>query len=128
MWYVLVMDAYLAGAGALSLVTAVIHVVAGGRENVRPLLRSELADGPQLTLYYCWHMATLTLLAISGVYVGAALSDAWLGAARFATVLVLAYATLSATITLVRRRPFADLPQWVLFGAIGAVGLPGVWA
>ncbi len=109
------MNPWLVAAALAAFATFAIHTVVGGREIAGPLLAAHgLARIPRLTVYYCWHMVTILLLAM-------ALALAW--AARHANpplvvlVLLLAVAFTALSLGLVaayRVSPW-HLPQWSLF-------------
>lgn len=118
------MNAWLTAAAAAAFLTFVAHTFAGGREIAAPLLRArELARIPQLTLYYCWHMVTITLLAM-------ALALAWAALHANAALVVLvvglslAFAALSLSLVIRFRVGLWQLPQWSLFVVIA--GLAGL--
>ncbi|WP_017600865.1 hypothetical protein, partial [Nocardiopsis lucentensis] len=107
------MNGWLLAAGALAAVTALIHLVAGGRDVVRPLLGSPLEAEARRTLHAVWHFATADLL-FSGV---ALIALATRTAANAPLVLFiaahfLAYAAVFLVITLRAgwSRPLLRLP------------------
>ncbi|MEV2275526.1 hypothetical protein AB0I72_08055 [Nocardiopsis sp. NPDC049922] len=111
------MNGWLLAAGALATVTALIHLFAGGRDVVRPLLESALPSEPMRTLHAVWHFATADLL-----FSGAALIA--LGASNttnaplvlFIAAHFVAYSAVFLVITLRAdwSRPLLRLPQWIL--------------
>lgn len=110
----------------LALVIAVIHAVMGGREIVRPLLQQQvLPPGVTLTHYYCWHMATLTLVALAGCYAYAAIAPDGRVLAALATLLAGAFCIWGLALVLWKRQRHRDMPQWVLF--LGLT-ISGIWA
>ncbi|MEL7463185.1 MAG: hypothetical protein AAFN79_03920 [Pseudomonadota bacterium] len=116
----------LAGAAALSAVTAAIHAFVGGPEIARPLLQAEMARVPKLTTYYCWHIVTITLIAMTlGFAVAAAHPDAATGAITW-TLIAAAFALWSVALFIWKRMPPFALPQWALFTPIAGLGLWGL--
>ncbi|MBL8297488.1 MAG: hypothetical protein JNN30_03975 [Rhodanobacteraceae bacterium] len=112
------MNYWLAAAAAVAFSTFLIHALAGGREIVRPLLAArELAPIPRLTAYYCWHMVTLLLLAMSLALAWAAY-HANLPLVMLITALALAFTVLSLALVVVYRMSPWHLPQWSLFAVI----------
>ena len=111
---------------AIAAVIAAIHLVAGGREIVRPLL-SQAALPPVVTLthYYCWHGVTITLAGLVGAYVYAALAPEGQVLAVFATLLAGSFSLWGLALVLWKRQRHRDLPQWILFALLTATG---VWA
>lgn len=118
------MNLWLVAAAVAAFATFLIHTVIGGREIARPLLAArDIGRIPQLTVYFCWHMVTIVLFAMS-------LALAW-AAWRANTPLVvlmtaLAFAFTALSLGLVvacRVRPWY-LPQWSLFAVIA--GLAGM--
>jgi len=109
------MNPWLVAAALAAFATFVIHTVVGGRLIAGPLLAArDLARVPRLTAYYCWHMVTILLLAMT-------FALAW--AARYANpplvalvlLLAIAFTVLSLALVIAYQvRPW-HLPQWALF-------------
>lgn len=105
---------------------AVIHIVAGGREIARPLLhQGTLSPSVTLTHYYCWHMATISLIGLAGCYAYAAVSQDGRILAAFATLIAFAFCIWGFILVLWKRQRHRDMPQWVLFLGLTA---SGIWA
>ncbi|MFF7717699.1 hypothetical protein [Streptomyces sp. NPDC007988] len=123
------MNGWLLAAGALATVTALIHLVAGGRDVVRPLLSSTLDDEPLRTLHAVWHFATADLF-----FSGVALATLATRPAPYAPLVLfiaahfLAYAAVFVVITLRAdwSRPLLRLPQWMLLLPVAALAGAGV--
>ncbi|HSX62266.1 MAG TPA: hypothetical protein VLF18_18945 [Tahibacter sp.] len=115
------MNTWLAAAAAVAFATFLIHTFVGGREIARPLLAArDLPRIPRLTAYYCWHMVTILLLAMSAA-LGWTAAHANTPLAVLMLVLALAFTALSlALVVAYRVRPWY-LPQWSLFAAIAAL-------
>lgn len=112
-----------------SILICGIHIVAGGRENVRPLLQAkELPQGVAVTLYYSWHLVSITLAAMGVFFLLAALNETYVSLAVAASTLSALFAALSLFITAVKRLRFADLPQWVFFAPVAVCGFWGLMA
>ena len=110
----------------LALGIAVIHAAAGGREIARPLLQQQtLSSTVTLTHYYCWHMATISLVVLAGCYAYAAVSPDGRILASLATLVSGAFCVWGLVLVLWKRQRHRDMPQWVLF--LGLTG-SGVWA
>lgn len=101
-----------------------LHVVGGGLQYVPPLMAQTGLNANETGIYYyVWHMATLTMAVIALLFAGAAWQVAWKGPAMLVNGLVLAFAALSVAVG-VRFSQFPwDLPQWVLFAAVGVTGI-----
>jgi len=118
---------WLIAAGAATLVTAVIHLVLGGREVARPLLDSrDINPVAKYTNYYCWHLVSLTIIAMGGSFMWAAADTDAHAAAVVALILSLAFAAWSLALVVTAKQSFIQMPQWVLFCAIAALGYIGV--
>ncbi|MFF5447552.1 hypothetical protein [Streptomyces sp. NPDC012888] len=122
------MNGWLLTAGGIGAATTVIHILAGGRSIVRPLLGSEVAVEPKRTLHVVWHMVTADLLLSSG----ALLALAFAAAPSTALVLFIAaqffaYAAVFLIVTLTAdwRRPLLQLPQWMLLLPVAILALIG---
>jgi hypothetical protein len=117
----------LVAAAALSLVTAAIHVFAGGPSVARPLLAAaDLDPIAKYTNYYCWHMVTIVLAALPIGFAWAALGGPR-ELAIFTTALAAAFTAWSLALVLWKQQRALDLPQWLLFAPITLAGLVGVW-
>ncbi len=107
-------------------VIAFIHVVAGGREIAQPLLQqSTLSPSVTLTHYYCWHLATISLVGLTGCYTYAAISQDGRILATFATLIGGAFCIWGLLLVLLKGQRHRDMPQWMLFLGLTA---SGVWA
>ena len=120
------LNAPLAAAAALSAFTAAVHAFLGGRDVAKPLLEAEMARTPKLTSYYCWHVVTITLIAMSlGFAIAAADPGAAISAVTW-TLIAAAFAIWSVALFIWKRmHPFA-LPQWALFAPIAGLGAWGL--
>ena len=105
-------------AAGRSAATTLVHIFAGGKSAARPLLDSTLDDEPKYTNYYCWHMVTIIIAAMSACYLASASGVATLEAAVIATLLAFAFAGWSGALIVLAKQNTKTLPQWVLFLAI----------
>lgn len=116
-----------AAAAALSAATLAVHLFAGGQDVVEPLLSAhELPEIARFTLYYCWHLITITLAAKT-------LSFAVLATNRGGTALALLMTGLAGTFAawdLAMIAMFGLSPieygQWILFTVITACSIAGL--
>lgn len=117
------MNAWMMTAAVLSLVTAAVHVFAGGRDVARPMLAScDLHAIPKFTNYYCWHMVTMILVVMAAAFVYAAMIGAR-DIAILATLLAMAFASWSLALIAWKRLNPVHFPQWILFLSIAAAGI-----
>ncbi|MFG3497054.1 hypothetical protein [Streptomyces sp. NPDC047928] len=123
------MNGWFLAAGLTSAGVAAIHVLAGGRDVVRPLLRGDLPDEPRRVLHAVWHMVTADLVLAAAALIWLALYHrpggdlvAWLLAAHF-----LAYSVAFLVISLAAdwSKPWLRLPQWLLLLPVGALAAVG---
>lgn len=125
------MNKLLLLASILAASVAVIHVWAGGKDIADPLLASQLAEEPRLTLYAVWHMASV-LLGFSALTLGrAAMPGRGVTAAsavRFIAVLWIASGLvfLSVAATQPGEGLLLKLPQWTLLIPVGVLAWLGV--
>ena len=122
-------EALLAG-GLLATATAAVHLVAGHRDIVSPLLSSPLADEPKRTLHGCWHLVTILLVGSAVALLGLAADPGASGAqalGRFIAVLHLAGGLLFIAEAWSAGGPgrLLQLPQWTLLLPIGALSWAG---
>ncbi|MFF9012043.1 hypothetical protein ACF09C_03605 [Streptomyces sp. NPDC014870] len=125
------MNGWLLAAGVTAFGVAAVHVVAGGRDVVRPLLSCGLADEPRRVLHAVWHMVSVDLVLSAAALVLLALTEdtsatgpmAWFVAAHF-----LAYAVVFLVVTLAVgwTRPLLRLPQWMLLLPVAVLTVAGV--
>lgn len=122
------MNKLLFAAAILSAVTAGIHFWAGGHDVVDPLLAArDLTEAAKFTAYYCWHMVSVLLVAMSIGFGYAALSAGGGRALAIALVaLCAAFVLLSLWVGFVSGLGPWQLPQWVLFLPIGLLGCLGL--
>ncbi len=126
MLYLRSMNVALIVAASLSLITWAIHTFLGGREVARPLLRSSMKPVPKYTNYYCWHLVTLTLAAMTAGFAYAALVPAGLDVALLMTALSASFCIWSLALVLWKRRRLLELPQWSLFLLITVAAVIGL--
>ncbi|HEY8577947.1 MAG TPA: hypothetical protein VIL88_16595 [Devosia sp.] len=117
---------WFVAAGALSLITSAIHVLAGTPEIMSPLLASNLPHVVKGVFDVMWHQITVLLLIGSGAALAAATRPAW---RRPVAVLIGGQFALIAVLFLgLGAMWFSSpwpMPQWVLFGAMAILLLVG---
>ena len=70
----LIHNFWLLAAGVAATITTLIHIFAGGPTVAAPLLAArDIAETPKLTNYYCWHIVTITLAAMSFAFIYASI-------------------------------------------------------
>lgn len=112
----------------MSLLTFFIHVFAGGPTTARPLLASkDLAPVPKYTNYYCWHLVSLMLAAMSLGFALSVWERAPLQTALW-TILAGASTVWSVVLFISKQQKPLHLPQWILFLPITILGILGLWA
>lgn len=88
-------------AAALALVTFATHTFVGGVFVARPLLKdTSLPKASKWLNYYCWHVTTMTILALAGAFAYAAQAPDGLDIAAFATLLCAVLSPLSAAVAI----------------------------
>lgn len=123
------MNAFLLAAALLAAATTLIHLVLGGREIARPLLRApDFPNVPRYTLYYCWHLVSITLAGMALAFLFAALPGGSRLLGWFGTIGAAMFALLCLVINRRFRRRAWHHPQWALFLPIAAIGLAGLLA
>ncbi|GAB5463184.1 hypothetical protein [Hoeflea alexandrii] len=64
---------FLIAAAIASVLTALAHIVIGGRKNAAPVLQSPgLEAGPKTTVTLAWHAVSIFLLAVAAIFLFAA--------------------------------------------------------
>ncbi|MFZ3492479.1 hypothetical protein ACODT5_04420 [Streptomyces sp. 5.8] len=124
------MNSWFLAAGITAVGVAAVHVIAGRRDVVRPLLSSGLADEPKRVLHAVWHMVSIDL-GLSGLaLLYLSLRDgtpgtgllAWFVAAHFVAY---AAAFLVITLSVGWPRPLLRLPQWILLLPVAVLTAAG---
>lgn len=114
-------------AAGLTLITALIHLFAGGDEVAKPLLGSaDMGTVPRLTAYYCWHITSIILVAMAGGFAFVGFHPEETSLAVLLTGLTAAFAALSIVLVVVNRLGLLALPQWIFFTAISLAALFGL--
>jgi hypothetical protein len=120
------MNTFLALAAGLSALTCLIHTFLGGREIAVPLLNAvDLAPVPKYVSYYCWHLVTIALAAISLMFAIAAIyPESWeLG--WMATFLAASFCILGLVLPPMKKQSYKAMPQGWLFLPIAVFGAAG---
>lgn len=118
---------WLLAAGAASGATLLIHVFAGGPSIARPLLSAtDIDEVARLTNYYCWHLVSITLAAMTFGFTYPAFTSGEAALAAMWTVIAAAFALWSVALVIWKRQRALDLPQWTLFAAIAGLGAVGL--
>ena len=117
-------------AALLSLATFAVHLFVGGTEAARPLLAAETVDEiARFTLYYAWHIVSITILAMALAFGLLALMptrDRLLG--WFVTGGAFAFAALDLFIIARFSLSAVTFGQWIAFALIGVLGIGGMRA
>lgn len=120
------MNALYASAAVLSAAVFLIHTFLGGRTIARPLLATpDLHPIPKLTSYYCWHIVTITLAVVSGMFAYAAVAEGGKDIAWAATLLTFGYCGLGLAVPVLNKQKFSHMPQGWLFLPIAILGVAG---
>ena len=117
---------WLYAASVLSGLTALLHIFGGGKTAAQPLLESSMEDGAKYTNYYCWHMVTIIIIAMSVSFYLAACNVQLIELAVLSTGLSFAFALWSCLLIVIKKQNPFVLPQWLLFFPIALLGLLGV--
>lgn len=110
-------------AAAVSLMTAVVHIIVGGGEVMAPLMAADMPSAARETLALAWHLVSATLLAITALYVVAALRPTLQRLGLAAGLVSLALAAAALATALRSQVAFWMLPQWTLLVAMAVPGL-----
>lgn len=121
------MNSYLMAAAGLSALTCGAHVFAGGPSVARPVLADDALDPVvKYTVYYCWHLVTLVLVAMPAGFALGALRPGSQDVAAVMTALSGAFTLWNVALIAWRYRQPWQLPQWTLFGPITVLGALGL--
>jgi len=120
------MNVYLVAAAVVCLLIWAAHTFLGSPEIAGPLLRADMPPVPKLTNYYCWHLVTIVLLAMSGGFLYAALVPSGRDVAWIMTALSAAFCVWGFALVVWKRQRSAHMPQWIFFAVLTAVAVPGL--
>ncbi len=122
------MNTPLLVAGGLALAVCLLHLILGGRDIVRPFLAVDhVPSVPRYTMYFCWHLVTLSLAGMAAAFLVAARPGGSASLAGFATVGAASFAVLNFAMNARLRLSFAQHPQGFLFLPVAAFGAVGLW-
>jgi membrane-bound acyltransferase YfiQ involved in biofilm formation len=117
---------FLAAAGLSALICGA-HIVMGGREAARPLLAAaELDRVAKFTNYYCWHLVTIAIGALTVAFAYASQTVASTDIAAFATGIAFLFGAWSLGMIAKFRLPPMQFGQWALFFPVSLLGLIGI--
>ena len=123
----LIDNIWLFAAGVAAIFTTLIHIFAGGPTVAAPLLAArDIAETPKLTTYYCWHVVTITLTAMSCAFLFAAIHPGETALAVMWTAIAAAFAAWSIALVVWKKQKALELPQWTLFAVIAGFGVLGL--
>ena len=117
---------WLLGAALAAFATFLIHVLLGGRQFVPPLLAAELQSIVKHTLYYAWHLVTVSLALMAGAFAWAAFAPDARAAAIVATALAGLFLAVNVVQNMAMRLSFTQHPQWIFFLVVTLLGAAGL--
>jgi len=118
-----------AAAGMLAGITFVVHTFLGQIYVVRPLLAVDhLSPASRWLSFYCWHMVTILLIAMSAMFFYAAFALEARALGILFTVLAAAFSLLCVAVALKGRVPPLRFPATSLFAAVALAGAWGAWS
>lgn len=104
-----------------------IHLFAGGPEIARPLLQSDdIPDVAKYVNYYCWHLVTMTIGAMSVGLIWASIDVSQTGLMWMWTVMAVLFTLWSLVLIRWKTQNIWQMPQWTLFGLISVLAIAGV--
>lgn len=111
-------------AAGLAMVTFAVHTFIGGIVVARPLLAdTRLPAASKWLNYYCWHIATLTILAIAAAFAYSAIREDRPEGAVFGTAFAAALSALSAAVAVKGNIHPLRFPSTSLFAGIAVLGV-----
>ncbi|MEV6393460.1 hypothetical protein AB0M39_01510 [Streptomyces sp. NPDC051907] len=124
------MNGWLLAGGITAFGVSAVHIVAGRRDVVRPLLSCGLADEPKRVFHAVWHMVTVDLVLSAAALLYLALAEdtsatslvAWFVAAHFVAYTVV---FLVVTLSVGWPKPLLRLPQWILLLPVAVLTAAG---
>ncbi len=120
------MNLFFLLAALVSFFTCGVHYFAGGKEIARPLLNHDtLHPVVKFTHYYCWHLVTLALFAMSAGFALAAAAPKYLVLGVEWTILAATFAIWNVALFIWKKQSPLQLIQWMLFTPIAVLGAAG---
>ena len=119
------LNLYFGTCAAICGATVFLHIFGGGPEFPDIALTSGLDDKQSSMYLVLWHAVTLLLSVATAAYAAAAYSSHFRPAALFFSIQFLAIAALFLIVGQTMLGNIWILPQWILFLAMVAIGLPG---
>lgn len=114
-------------ACATAFTTFCVHTFAGGRLVARPLLADQgLPAAAKWLAYYCWHLVTLMLAALTLAFAAMAGRIIAFEVALPLSIFCLCCSALSVAVALKGRIDPLRFPSTSLFAVLGLLGLAGV--
>lgn len=114
-------------AALIALATFATHTFAGGKAVARPLLATDaLPPASKWLNYYCWHIATVLLAAMAGVFAAAAVGRISADSAALMTMLAASLSALSVAVALKGRIQPLRFPSTWLFALVAVCGAWGL--
>ena len=105
------------------MITFGVHTFVGGIVVARPLLAdTNLPRASKWLNYYCWHITTVTILALAGAFAFSAIRGDRPEAAAFGAVFAALLSVLSATVALKGNIHPLRFPSTSLFAGIAVLG------
>lgn len=121
------MNFWLLAAAIASAATLLIHFFIGGREIAAHLLKDDLLHPVvRMTSYFCWHLVTIMLAAMTVLLALPATGASPVILAQIGTAIAAASLLLNIGINLRFRLNWVHHIQWVLFGAVTGLAVPGL--
>lgn len=121
------MNIWLFLAGISAVFTGLVHTFVGQKFVVRPLLAAKTFDHiSRYTNYYCWHIVTIVLFSMAGMFFYAATHAESLELAWLATFYALAFVIWSLAMIMTHKLRFKHFPQWALILPTALLGLIGL--
>lgn len=118
---------WLFAASGAALLLFLVHVIAGGRAYVRPLMTlHELPELIRWMGYMAWHSASVGMLALCAAFAYLGIYDGPIELAVAATLYSIGSALVPLYIAIFGNRIFFRLPAIYGFGAIAAFGALGI--
>ena len=113
-------------AGATAFMTFCVHTFIGGIHVARPLLADQgLPRAAKWLAYYCWHLVTLMLAALTLVFAAMAARFVAFDIALPLSIFCLCCSALSIAVAMRGRIAPLRFPSTSLFAVLGLLGLAG---
>lgn len=115
-------------ATVVSFLILLLHIFGGGPSVAGPLLRAnDIHDVPKYVNYYCWHLVTIVLFAMTFSWGWYWFDPTAKSVAILSTGLAIAFMVWGFGLVVWKKQKHLQMPQWILFLVATIVYVGALW-